>query len=174
LRSPPLLSDDEIPEFGEPPNLEPEPFAIWRLHWNGQAYEIQIEQFDDDMGEVDPAQSATIAFRRLPGHRRLYVAQVDGGDAVDFAGGYAEEDRFVHYWLIWRMKRNELVAFDDILYETEHCSAVGPENLARLGLKAEDIENCRFDNWEQLEAVMSAYVATKPTPIGSLRKVRSR
>jgi hypothetical protein len=147
----PAVEDGRQP-LGRRPLLVSSGSFTWQLDWVGSAYAIRFE------GPGTPP-DGSLALHPIGGGGRLYAGQlVEAG---------AEAPRF-DYFLLWRLSRREFVGYMR-LGDTE-CDALSPAALAAAGIAPEDAADCVVRSWPQAKALLRAFAATNPAPLGTIRK----
>lgn len=144
--------------FGHRPPLDRSGAFGWRVKWTGFAYDVYEwpeTQYSSRNGQI--------VLRPIEGSRHLYVLQFRSDDPEQGNPTY-------EYALMWRLSAREYVGYLRLL--GSECSALSPETLARIGFTAAEAQDCVPRDWRQVEALLSAYAATKPVALGTLRWLR--
>lgn len=143
--------------FGHRPPLDRSGAFGWRVKWTGTAYDV----FDWPETEYS-GPNGQIVLRRIEGSRHLYVLQ--------FSEDTEQGDTQYDYALMWRLSAREYVGYLRML--GSECSSLSPETLAAIGFTAAEAEDCTPRDWQQMEALLKAYAATRPAALGTMRWLR--
>lgn len=157
LRLTPAMDNDGR-HFGHRPPLDRTGAFGWRVKWTGMAYDV----FDWPETEYS-SRNGQIVLRPIQGSRHLYVLQFTSDDPD-------QGDAHYDYALMWRLSAREYVGY--LRMPGSECSTLSPETLAAIGFTAAEAEDCAPRDWQQLEALLRAYAATKPAALGTLRWLR--
>lgn len=139
--------------FGRRPPLDRDGSLHWRLDWTGSAYQVRAP----DAPRSLPADGA-IALRQLDGPLYIGAMHDPGTDS-----GVPN----VEYLLLWRLSGHEFIGYLR-LFGSE-CETLPRETLLAIGFAAADIERCAVTSWPQVEALMRAFAASQPSPLGTIK-----
>ncbi|WP_156256670.1 hypothetical protein [Sandarakinorhabdus oryzae] len=149
--------DGRIHSFGTRPPLSHDSSFTWTLVWRDGAYDVRFEP-------LSTVVDGRLALRRLPGDEPLYIGQL-----VEMADGVPGE---IGYFLLWRLSRHEFIGY--LRLGGSECELVPGPVLDSIGIALADRDTCRVRDWSQLEALMRAYAATRPSPLGTIRLIHHR
>ncbi|WP_164155404.1 hypothetical protein [Sandarakinorhabdus rubra] len=149
--------DNRRLRIGQPPHLDRNSSFLWRVRWTGRAYEVRDRNTSDNEAPI-----ALMRLRPIGSDRHLMVLELVEPDAID-------GPRF-DYGLLWRRSARSHIGY--LQLGRSECDALGADSGAALGLTSDDFATCTMRSWPQVEALMRAFAATNPPPLGVMRWLR--